>query len=701
MGQEKWFETSYRRNLIDMHIEGWDERFLSKLDPVKYVENLKKAHIQTAMVYANSHVGYCYWPTSYAAIHPGLKGTDFLGQVIRLLHKEKMSVVVYYSLLFDNWAYEHHPSWRMLNPYGCGSRESSPDQVITGGRFGVCCPNNPSYREHTALQIRELCGRYEFEGMFFDMTFWLTICHCPFCIDRYSKETSEVIPDIVDWYDPKWILFQQKREEWITEYTRWATSVVKDENPSLTVEYNFATASSHWIFGVTEGIAQSGDYTGGDLFGGISQQSFICKLYGNMTASPPFEYMTSRCDPNLAFHTTTKSESSLEQHVFTALAHHGAFLIIDAIDPDGTIQEELYRRMDRIFLNSMKYEPFLGGSLVADVGIYFSLRSKMDFAANGKPIRGDAGNPFGRFGQPHLEASLGAHETLKRAHVPVSVISKGNLGNLADFKVLVLPDIYFLDDEEITAIREYVIRGGNLYISGHTCRVLPCDLTGISTCASETHENYTYMKLTDLGQERLDELRSQGDLTVNGKQFLFVLNPADKAEEVLATVVLPFTNPEDKTRFASIHSNPPGVETAYPAISQRKVGKGNVIRLAAPIEKADPDISRTAYRSLIRMLIGSDVKVKTNAPSAVEVVVFRHKDENRYIISFVNEQEILPPVPVYDLEFSIRMDGDIPLYARLLPEEKNLPLRIVNGYASVKVRKLELFQMVVLCYEPL
>lgn len=57
------FSRDYRRNLVDMHIEDWDEKFLSQFDPKKYVELLKVANVTTAMIYANSHVGYCYWPT--------------------------------------------------------------------------------------------------------------------------------------------------------------------------------------------------------------------------------------------------------------------------------------------------------------------------------------------------------------------------------------------------------------------------------------------------------------------------------------------------------------------------------------------------------------------------------------------------------------------------------------------------------------
>ncbi|GEM_PF-1352719 len=57
----KWYQRGYRRSLVDMHIEAWNDEFLSQFDPGKYVELLKEANIQSAMLYINSHARYCYW----------------------------------------------------------------------------------------------------------------------------------------------------------------------------------------------------------------------------------------------------------------------------------------------------------------------------------------------------------------------------------------------------------------------------------------------------------------------------------------------------------------------------------------------------------------------------------------------------------------------------------------------------------------
>lgn len=41
--EKKWYQSSYYRTLLDMHIEDWDASFLSEFDPDYYVEQVKKA----------------------------------------------------------------------------------------------------------------------------------------------------------------------------------------------------------------------------------------------------------------------------------------------------------------------------------------------------------------------------------------------------------------------------------------------------------------------------------------------------------------------------------------------------------------------------------------------------------------------------------------------------------------------------------
>ena len=685
MQHAKWYENSYRRNLVDMHIDDWDKSFLSRLDPDNYVALLKRAHVQSAMVYANSHVGYCYWPTKTGCVHRGLRGRDVLGEIIGLCHKEGMHVVPYYSLIFNNWAYDFDPSWRILDVNGKGSRER-PGRA---GRYGVCCPNSPAYRAFVESQVEELCAGYDFEGIFFDMTFWPAICYCPSCKERFAREAGSEMPTVIDWRDPRWLTCQKKREEWLAEFAAFATSTARKHKPGVTVEHNSAPLPQSWRIATTLALADQNDYIGGDLYGGYAQQSFICKLYDSITPNKPFEFMTSRCYPSLRDHTTLKSREMLELHACLALAHNGAFLFIDAIDPVGTLNPRVYELMAEVFGKTRHYEPYLGGSMCQDVAVYFSLDSKMDFADNGKRV--DVEN----WAVPHLTAALGAARTLRENHIPFGVISKNSLKDTSPYQVIVLPDVLMLGEEEAEQLRQFVAEGGSLYASGSTSPSLLSDVLGISV-EGETKETVTYMAPTDRGKAIMAGLDPGCPLSIFGPQ---IKARALDQGEVIATLTLPYTDPSDGAKLASIHSNPPGIATDYAAVVHRSYGKGRVMWVSAPLEAADQEPHRRVFARMIAALATAPFSFEAEAPAAVEMIVFHQPDRKRYLVSLINEQEQLPPIPVLDAVVRVRTDGKKPVGAALLPDEKPLPITVRGDYTEIVVPRLDIFCMLMLAYE--
>lgn len=685
MEQPKWYEKSYRRNLVDMHIDDWDESFLSRLDPRTYVELLKKAQVQSAMVYANSHVGYCSWPTKTGRMHSGLGGRDVLGEIIGLCHQAGIHVVTYYSLIFNNWAYDREPSWRILDVNGKGSRER-PGRA---GRYGVCCPNSLPYRAFVESQVEELCAGYDFEGIFFDMTFWPAICYCPSCKERFAREVGGDPPTVIDWHDPQWLAFQKKREEWLVEFAAFATSTARKHKPGVAVEHNSAPLPQSWRIATTLALTDQNDYIGGDLYGGFAQQSFICKLYDSITPNKPFEFMTSRCYPSLRDHTTLKSREMLELHTCLALAHNGAFLFIDAIDPVGTLNPRVYEVMGEVFGKTRHYEPYLGGSMCQDVAVYFSLDSKMDFADSGKRV--DAEN----WAVPHLTAALGAARTLRENHIPFGVISANCLKDTSPYQVIVLPDVLMLSEKEAQRLRRFVAEGGSLYASGHTSSPLLSDLLGVSV-EGETKETVTYMTPTERGRDIMAGVEPDHPLSIFGPQMKAT---ALGGSDVIATLTLPYTDPADGTKLASIHSNPPGIATDYAAIVHRSYGKGKVMWVSAPLEAADQEPHRRVFARMIAALAPGPFSFEAEAPAPVEVIVFDQPGKKRYLISLINEQEQLPPIPVFDAVVRVRTEGKKPVTAALLPDERPLPFAKKGGYTEIVVPRLDIFCMLMLAYE--
>jgi len=678
----KWFERDFRRNLVDMHIEDWDERFLSQLEPKGYVELLKKANVSTAMIYANSHVGHCYWKTETGHMHRGIKGRDILGELIELCHREGINVVIYYSLIYNNWAYDNHPEWRMRFADGREER-------VWTGRYGVCCPNS-GYRDFALSQVEEFCKNYDFEGIFFDMTFWPIVCYCQSCQERFLRETGKEMPKIINWDNPDWMEFQRKREEWLSEFARVMTEKVKSLKPEVSVEHQFSTPVGNWVLGVTEAIASASDYCGGDFYGGALEESFICKLYYNLTKNQPFEFMTSRCI-HLNDHTTTKPKELLEAQTFSAIANGGAFLFIDAIDPIGTLNESVYETMGEIYGKVERYEKFIGGKLVQDVGVYFSFESKFDPQDNGKSVLETSGK------QPHLDCALNAVKSLLNAHIPFGIITKKNLVELKNYKAVILPNVLYMDEEEAEALKDYVASGGKIYASyrtslfgekGKRSDFLLSDVIGVS-CKGETKEGVTYISPAQENPSLFGDITSQSPLLLFHQQI--IAEPLNK-EEVLAKITLPYTDPADRTRCVSIHSNPPGVETEHPAIVWRKFGNGEVIWVAGPLEMVGEERHREFFLRLIRSLVGEGFSFEVDAPKAVEMTMF--KQEDGYIINLLNFQSELPNIPVFDMKVRIKKDGKAFKKALILPEEVDLPIKEKEGFWEIEVPRLDTFLMI-------
>ena len=118
MPEKKWYTNSFRRNLVDMHISDWDESFLSQFDPEQYLKCLKIANIKSAMIYLQSHTGLCNWKSESGKTHRAFLKDNKIKTLIDLCHKNQIDVIAYYSLIYNNYACDSHPDWRMLDVEG-------------------------------------------------------------------------------------------------------------------------------------------------------------------------------------------------------------------------------------------------------------------------------------------------------------------------------------------------------------------------------------------------------------------------------------------------------------------------------------------------------------------------------------------------------------------------------------------------------
>jgi Beta-galactosidase len=701
MLKEKWYQKSYRRNLVDMHIEEWHEEFLARFDPEAYFENLKRAHIKSPMLYIQSHVGYCNWPTKSGHMHNAFRGREqAMRDLFDLCHAEGMDVVAYYSLIFNNWAHDTYPEWRMLDSGRNGSRKN-------GNRYGLCCPNNKGYRSFILKQINEFCHYFNFEGVFFDMTFWPMVCYCDSCKARWEQEAGGEMPRFVDWNDDRWLLFQKKRQEWMGEFADFASTAVKKIKPECSVVHNCSSTNRGWQVGTDERIYKANDYSSGDISGG---QSFACKFFYNTSLNQPFEYMTTRCFPSLGEHTTTKSFETLYKSVMLSYAHHGAAFLIDAIDPRGTLDQRVYERIGEVLSKAEKYETYLEGELAQDVGVYYNISLKADMDLNAFPIGSDL---EGTDHQPHLDAAVGASNILQEHHIPFGVVNSWRLELLDKLRVLILPDVPFMSKNEVNAVRNFVINGGGLYISSHSAPDLVEEIFGVKY-EGITDESITYMSPTDKGIDLMPDFTRDYPMTLTTKQV--ILSSSGRGE-VLATMTLPYTlQPEYQKgiyiigddrgsedyiddpsyRFASIHSNPPGRFTNSPSILRTSFGKGKVIWSAAPFEAANREQHSSIFTAIVREL-GESFSFSSDAPDFLELIMFKVPEKRRLLISIVDVLDRFKIIETGNFEVHIKVEAK-PLRVMLLPFEEDTPFIYQEGEVVIKIDKLEIFKMFAIDY---
>jgi hypothetical protein len=670
-----------------MHIADWDERFLSEFDPEKYVDTVCLSHPAAAMVYAHSHVGHCYYPTQVGHQHTSLRGRNTFGEVIDAFHRRRVDVIAYYSLIFDDYTSRRNPDWCIIQANGEAHGERR--------RYGVCCPNSP-YRNYAAAHVEELCTRFSFEGIFLDMTFWPNVCYCPHCRRRFAEEVGGDLPRVIDWDDPGWVIFQRQREEWLVEFAWHITNTIRRASPDVSIQHQGSTYLHDWRFGVTHGLAAANDYLGGDFYGDALQGSVVRKLFHNLSPNLPFEFMTS-FSTDLANHTARKSRELLQAKASACLADAGAFLFIDAIDPVGTLNPSTYKVMGSIFSETRAYERYLGGALCQDVAIYVSTESKHDPADRGK----DVDDPDSSSRLPHVEAVLGAARTLIENHIPYGVICRTSLSDLARHRLVVLPDVLVLDREEADAFRGYVRGGGALYASAATSLATPdgvshpdfllADLFGVSY-VGKTRESFTYIAPTDEAADCFPGYSTRWPLGMDQGQMIVRTAPGAR---VLGRVVLPYTDPAELRRFVSIHSNPPGIYTDYPAVVLHEYGRGTVIYAASALERTH--IHRDVFANLVRLL-ASPFTAHAVAPKSVEMTIFHQAEDQRFIISLVNFQHELPNIPVHDVRVGVRLGERSVARLLLLPGEKAWPYELADGRLEFVAPALETLHMFALDY---
>lgn len=673
-----WYSNLYRRHLIDMHIEDWDEGFLSHLSPEEYVNNLVSADINYAMLYAQSHVGLCYYPTKTGDMHKAFdKNPAMMKEIVDLCHKNNIKTMGYYSLIYNTREHDKNPSWRMVTESGKSKRSCNDNtadksmlfQSASGSRYGFCCPNNQDYIGFVYAQIDEILDYFDFDALFFDMPFFAHTCYCENCKKKYFDIYNEEMPINPSVDSEEYLNLTSFKQKIIGEFISSVTKHIKEKSPNMPVEYNFASSlvANSSFKGCGFEVADASDFIGGDLYGDQYHHSFVCKFLKANSKNQPFENMISRCKPALQTHTLSKTFAEIKTSMAITMAHHGASLVIDAIDPVGTVDKRVYKKVKEAFDFEKQYEEYFCGEMREEIGLYWGFKSN----ANTDVYSNKSG-------------CMGFSRTLTANHIMHGVCSR--FLPLSKYKIIVAPSISAIEDGDIQRLKEYVSAGGTLYISGFDNPVLFEELTG-NKLLERDKQIHLYISPRKEWNDCFGDNIAEYPLPFTAKSKTPIVQSV--SSEIVATLTYPYTR-FNEAKFASIHSNPPGIFTDIPVITLSKYGKGKVVWSALPIESAEHIEYGNALLKILSKVSGFDSFIKTNAPANVELTAF--ESENEITVNAVILNNEFFEMQVYPFEISIR-SPKAPKNITLLPNGSEIDFNYQEGIISFMTQKLKTFDM--------
>jgi hypothetical protein len=618
-------------------------------------------------------------------MHPGL-GFDLLGAQIEALHAAGIAAVAYVTIGWDDLAGERHPDWVIVGKDGRpdarapGTAPSiagglSPDDDPMAPRWTMLDPST-GYGDYVCDQVRELCGRYPIDGLWFD------IC---LPVPNYSSwGRSRMAAAGVDPADDAAVAAFARANE--LAYLERVSDLVRELRPGAEIFFNGTTdaAMGETIRFQThldiESLATSPGLWGYLHYPIAARQA---RTYGL-----PFLGMTGRFHKSWADFGGLKSFDQLDYEVSTILAAGGGVFVGDQLQPSGTLDPAVYRLIGRVFGKVERLEPWLAGAV-----------STAEVAIVSDPRPASFGGHPAIVQNPEVE---GAAQMFLEGGIQFDVVDPG--ADLAAYRLVVLPDGIAIGEGLRAGLAAHLARGGSLLVSS-TAGLDPAGRFALDSIPVD----YVGPAPTMPAYLRVDAALAGGtELAADYDYVLYDRASMVRAREGAGTHGSLSAGLFDRTpeHFFSHAQAPVGERLGGDAGAPLVVFGGNVTYLAAPLFRAYRDHDYWVYRDVVMAAVRRllpDPLVRFDGPPWIEVSVLRQPPADgtrsrreRLVVHLVayHPRRTVQPVPHVDrswltagVRISIRA-AERPSRCYLAPDGADLPFTFDDGYASVQLPEI-------------
>jgi hypothetical protein len=599
------------------HSDPNDRRYCAEFNGREIVRRCVEANCEYLVIWARDG-DWAYYDSKLLKKAPGLGDRDVLREAVEEAKKHDLPVIAYCVVQQGGHFMSAHPELLMRD--------------AGGHAIGNFCFNSGYLEVMKQLLAEQLA--YGVAGFHVDMLehgFGPPYgCWCDACKKQFEAEYGRPMPGGISW-DEQGEQVLEFRYASVRRFEEKLRDFVKGLDPRATIDFNYhANPPFSWETGQRPvEHANIGDFLTGEsgLWGfGLLGGSRHAEFYRAATPGKPYQVVMQR---GVSFYhdQTTRPLADIRWELFTLLSHGAFATMVDKTDYLGRLDPNCYERTGAAFAEARAKRAEFGHRPVYDVGLYFSSRSRDWLGREG--------------GRGWFGPYLGAHKICLYEHLMSGVIfdENANPETLAQFPVVMLPNVGILSEKEVRLLTDYVEQGGGLVITGQCGRSdrygrplaepLLDALIGAKLQSglgnADAWLRFSAKEVKEIA-DKTDSANNVPDIT---RRLLAEIAP-DRAFLVRAPTII--YQPTTAVGFGELlkpiqaRGDLLGPDAPVgPALLINRVGKGTVITFAAAVDQAATgEHAQTESRKLLANAIRAlnpRPRVRISAPAYVETVV--------------------------------------------------------------------------------
>lgn len=660
----------YRQIHLDFHTSEFIPEIGKDFDEEAFANRLERANVDSITCFARCHHGWLYYPSKRfpELIHPNLLNHNLLLDQIEACHKKGIRVPIYTTAQWDGRIMREHPEWLSVDENG----DYIDTQHVPAPHFYHTICLNSGYRdffkEHL-VDLIEVVGAGNVDGIFIDILFQVD-CKCERCVAKMKE--LQMNPDN-----------RAERLKYsihmLEEFKSEMTALIHEMAPEATVFYNSSHVGPAYkdSFKDYSHLELESLPSGGWGYDHFPATSRYARMLGKEMIGMTGKFHTYWGD----FH-SLKNKAALELECFNMLAMGAGCSIGDQLHPNGKLSEAAYDLIGEIYGSVKEKEPYCrDAKSVAQIAV----------------LTPEEFYPEDEYDLGISPSLIGTVRMLQELSYQFDIIDSKM--PLDGYRVLILPDCIYYNEELHKTMKEYVKKGGKILASYDSC--LPKNgnenIFGVKYLKESGYYREFVMPNDIIGKELPKE------------EFVMYLRGYDvepSRAKVLMDKIEPYFDRGGET-FCSHQHAPSSGKIGYPAVTRND----NTIYFSHPIFKLYRKNAARWCKLMVKdalELLLEDKLVSHNGPSTLVTSLNHQEKENRdilHLLHYITEKRsediytVEDVIPLYDVEIKLWVGEKKIKALRLVPEGKELPFCENGAYISFMLKRICGHEMIAVEYE--